>query len=172
MEEIFYKNPKIDYLMIYFNIDDVPTKQDKFSKLDNVVLKNEQSEEDLVLENLYYKKDDKVSVKMLDKMIKDHFADKKIKKIYKPNHVEVYISISTKTEKRFKEVDVDNLAKSILDCLNNVAFEDDSQVTQLISTKHIDKLNTNSICIGITELSETKKGLIGGIKVIQDYPWE
>ncbi|MCW4452593.1 hypothetical protein OK344_10270 [Kaistella sp. BT6-1-3] len=56
MEEIFYKNPKIDYLMIYFNIDDVPTKQDKFSKLDNVVLKNEQSEEDLVLENLYIRR--------------------------------------------------------------------------------------------------------------------
>lgn len=169
MEKKYYKNPKIDYLIFFFNIDEVPTKQDKFSKLNDFYIKDELNEE-IPLNNLYYKKDDKDSVKKLEYLIKNHFKENKIHPIEKPKNVEVYISISTQTERRLKEVDVDNLAKSVLDCLNGVAFEDDSQVTQLICRKDIDKLKYNSVTIGITELSETRHGILGDVKILSSHP--
>lgn len=166
----FYKNPKIDYLMLFNDLDIVPTKQDKFSKLD-VVFINE-SDNEFPLDNIYYKKDEKESIKKLDELIKNFYLENKINAIKKPQKVEVFLSVSTKTKKRFEEVDVDNLAKSILDCLNGVAFEDDSQVTQLLCQKHIDKLNYNSITIAITALDEQRLGLTGDIKILSNYPWE
>lgn len=36
---------------------------------------------------------------------------------------------------RFPKCDCDNLAKGVLDALNGIAFDDDSQVTQLFITK-------------------------------------
>lgn len=166
----FYKNPKVDYLMFFFNLDIVPTKQDKFSKID--VIYSDESNIEFPLENIYYRKNEKDSVISLDSLIKNYFVENKVEKIEKPKQVEVFLSISTKTKKRFEEVDVDNLAKCVLDCLNGVAFEDDSQVTRLLCNKYIDKLQYNSITIGITELSETRSGLTGDIKILSDVPWE
>ena len=78
----------------------------------------------------------------------------------KPNVVEVVISVSA-TEKRFKEVDVDNLAKCVLDCLNGIAFEDDSQVVTIICNKNIHEKKLDGILIAITTLTNERKGLLG-----------
>ena len=77
--------------------------------------------------------------------------------------VQVSLSISL-TEKRYFDVDVDNLAKTVLDSLNGIAFDDDSQVSSLIVEKHIHPMKVNGILIAITKLTETRKGL--------QYKWE
>ena len=76
-------------------------------------------------------------------------------KIPMPIEVEVILFISI-TESRYKTVDIDNLAKSVLDALNTVAFDDDSQVTSLICKKMMFK--ENGILIGITKLTSNKIG--------------
>ena len=48
----------------------------------------------------------------------------------------VVIRSYTKTARR---VDVDNLAKSVLDAMNGVAYGDDSQVVDLQATKAVDR---------------------------------
>jgi Holliday junction resolvase RusA-like endonuclease len=50
--------------------------------------------------------------------------------------VEVILFIAI-TEKRYKTVDVDNLSKAVLDSLNGIAYEDDSQVASLICKKSL-----------------------------------
>ncbi|RZK11042.1 MAG: RusA family crossover junction endodeoxyribonuclease, partial [Flavobacterium sp.] len=56
-------------------------------------------------------------------------------------------------------VDVDNLAKCVLDILNGIAFEDDSQVTSLLVNKFIHEMRLNSILIGVTKITELRRGL-------------
>ena len=75
-----------------------------------------------------------------------------------PNAVQVHLSISI-TEKRYFEVDVDNLAKTVLDSLNGIAFDDDSQVSSLIVEKHVHPMKVNGILISITKLTDERKGL-------------
>ena len=70
----YYKNPKVDYLMFFFNLDAVPTKQDKFSKLD--VVYADENDVEFPLDNIYYRKDEKNSVKGLDNLIKSYFIEK------------------------------------------------------------------------------------------------
>jgi len=40
-----------------------------------------------------------------------------------------------------RRVDLDNLAKIPLDALNELAWEDDSQIVSLIASKHLDRDN-------------------------------
>ena len=79
-------------------------------------------------------------------------------------------------ESRFEKVDLDNLSKTVLDGLKKVAFEDDAQVSKLICQKHItepskiedEEVNKsfkqiNSLFIGITGLTENRKGVLGDL---------
>ena len=80
-----------------------------------------------------------------------------------PDKVQVSLSFSL-TEKRFFEVDVDNLSKTVLiDSLNGIAYDDDKQVTSLIVDKHVHKMKVNGILIAITKLTDKRKGL--------EYKW-
>lgn len=166
----FYSNPKIDFLFGLYGGKPIPTKQDKFAPIE-VTQINEDGEEEK-LNNFYVKKPDINSVIEFNKNIQD-VARKIFNKeniIKKPNEVEVIISISV-TEKRFKEVDVDNLSKCVLDSLNQIAFDDDSQVSSLICNKHIHLMKLNAIFIGITKLSENRKGIQGDIKLFGTKEW-
>lgn len=166
----FYSNPKIDFLFGLYGGKPIPTKQDKFAPIE-VTQINENGEEEK-LNNFYVKKPDIDSVIEFNKNIQD-VARKIFNKeniIKKPNEVEVIISISV-TEKRFKEVDVDNLSKCVLDSLNQIAFDDDSQVSSLICNKHIHSMKLNAIFIGITKLSENRKGIQGDIKLFGTKEW-
>ena len=53
-----------------------------------------------------------------------------------------------------KKPDLDNVAKIILDSLNKVAFDDDSQVTRLIVEKHFS--DNPRVEVTLTELFEKK----------------
>lgn len=53
-----------------------------------------------------------------------------------------------------KKPDLDNVAKIILDSLNKIAFDDDSQVTRLIVEKHFS--NEPRVEITLRELDEKK----------------
>ena len=75
-----------------------------------------------------------------------------------PSDVQVSISISVK-EERYHQVDVDNLAKTVLDSLKTIAFDDDSQVSSLIVDKHVQEMNVDGILIGITKITEDRKGM-------------
>ncbi|RBN49110.1 hypothetical protein DR980_15185 [Flavobacterium psychrolimnae] len=148
----------------------IPTKQDKFKPIK--IYEIQKNEEEKVLDNFYVKKPITDSVLKFNNLIKDTAKEKfrEGKIIKKPHEVEVIISISI-TEKRYKEVDVDNLAKCVLDSLNSIAFEDDSQISSLICTKHIHPMKLNGIMIGITKITETNKGFRDGIKMMSTTEW-
>ena len=166
----FYGNPKIDFLFGLYGGKPIPTKQDKFAPIEVTQINKEGVEEKL--NNFYVKKPDIDSVIEFNKSIQDVagkiFNSENI--IRKPNEVEVIITISV-TEKRFKEVDVDNLSKCVLDSLNKIAYEDDSQVSSLICNKHIHEMKLNAIFIGITKLTKNRKGIQGDIKLFGSEEW-
>ncbi|WP_017258477.1 RusA family crossover junction endodeoxyribonuclease [Pedobacter arcticus] len=163
------KNPKVDVLIRIYDLPPVPTKQDAYKPLNAWQVNKDGTEQ--ILNNIYSRKPNNNTIKdfhtLLSKIAKEHFPEGQIFK--KPSHVEVIISISV-TEKRFKSVDVDNLAKTVLDGLNNIAFEDDSQVVSLICNKHIHPTKKNGILIGITKLTNENQGFIGDITLYNMIP--
>jgi Holliday junction resolvase RusA-like endonuclease len=167
---IYYSNPKIDFLFGLYGGKPIPTKQDKFAPIKVTQINEDGVEEKL--NDFYVKKPDIDSVIEFNKSIQDVankiFNEENI--IRKPNEIEVIISISV-TEKRFKEVDVDNLSKCVLDSLNKIAYEDDSQVSSLICNKHIHEMKLNAIFIGITKLTEKRRGIQGDIKLFGTKKW-
>lgn len=154
----FKQNPNIDFLFGYFGAMNVPTKQDGYKPINAIKIDNDGVE--TILKHFYQRKPETASVQKFKKYIQEittgKFTDNE--RIKKPNKVQVHLSISL-TEKRFFDVDVDNLAKTVLDSLNGIAFDDDSQVSSLIVDKHVHPMNVNGILIGITKLTETRKGL-------------
>lgn len=57
------------------------------------------------------------------------------------------------SEKEYKTHDIDNMAKTIMDCLKGKIYEDDAQVRTLLITKKISpKVSGNFVFIGIKEL--------------------
>jgi Holliday junction resolvase RusA-like endonuclease len=160
---IFRQNPKIDFLFGYFDGMQVPTKQDAFKPID--VTEIDENGVETILKEFYQRKPEKVSVQNFKNFIKELTADrfKESDRIKMPDKVQVSLSFSLK-EKRFFEVDVDNLAKTVLDSLRGIAFEDDCQVTSLIVDKHIHKMKVNGILIAVTKLTEKRKGL--------QYEWD
>lgn len=155
---VFRQNPNIDFLFGYFGNLDVPTKQDTYQPI-NVVEVDENGIENL-LRNFYVKRPNSNSVnafkEYLQSIAKEKFNDDNIIKM--PNDVQVHLSISVR-EERYHEVDVDNLAKTVLDCLKNIAFDDDCQVSSLIVQKHVHPMKTSGIMIAITKITEERKGL-------------
>lgn len=156
----YVANPKLDFLFGMYGGVPIPTKQDKFVPADLVQINDDGSEE--VLKNFYTKKPNSKSVEEFTNHLREIATDifRNGKRLDKPNLIEVVISVSI-TERRFKEVDIDNLCKCILDALNTVAFEDDSQIVSLIADKHIHPMKINALLIGITKLTEERKGFRG-----------
>lgn len=166
----YYQNPKIDFLFGYMGGSPAPTKQDRFQPVTMIRINEDGTEE--ILKNFYVRKPDQSAIDEFNNYIKtvarQHFTEDT--KIMKPDEVEVILSF-TITEKRYRTVDVDNLAKTILDSLNGIAFEDDSQVARLICNKHLHTSKINGLFIAITKLSDDRQGLGGEIKLFGDRPW-
>ena len=166
----FYQNPKVDVLFGFFGDAPIPTKQDKFKPIGVIKINEDGSEE--ILNNFYVKKPNEKAINefnlYIQELAKENFQEND--KILRPNEVEVILSF-TITERRYKIVDVDNLAKAVLDSLNNIAFEDDSQVVSLICSKHIHPLKVNGLFIGITKLTSENTGLGGCINLFSEKPW-
>jgi len=167
----YYQNPKIDFLFGYAGGNPAPTKQDKFQPVEMMQVNEDGTEE--ILKNFYVRKPDRAAIVEFNNYIQQ-LAKRIIGnegKILKPNEVEVVLSFSI-TENRYKIVDVDNLAKSVLDLLNDIAFEDDSQVVRLVCSKHIHPLKLNGLLIGITKLTSERQGICGGIQLFSGLPWK
>lgn len=159
----YRQNPNIDFLFGYTDGMEVPTKQDAYKPIDGI--KIDENGTGTILKDFYQRKPEKSSVQNFKNFLKDLISGKfkESDRIKMPNKVQVSISFSLK-EKRFFEVDIDNLSKTVLDSLNGIAFDDDSQVTSLIVDKHIHQMKVNGILISITKLTEKRKGL--------QYKWD
>ena len=160
----YYQNPKIDFLLALYGGKPVPPKHSQFKSIQVYEIDEEGNEK--ILNDFYIKKPGKNAVLEFEELLKKT-ASKKFNnenRIKKPYEVEVVISVSV-LEKQFKEVDVDNLAKSVLDGLKGVAFDDDAQVSNLIINKHIHPMKINAVFIGITKLTESNRGFGGEIKL-------
>lgn len=170
-EVIYYQNPKIDHFFGYFGNLEVPTKQGGFKPVEMIETKENGVEE--IINKFYVRKPDTQSVtnfkQYIENLTKTKFNE--INRINKPYDVEVLLSISM-TEKRYKVVDVDNLAKAVLDSLKTIAFEDDSQISSLIVQKHIHPMMTNGILIGITKLTKENRGFGGDIRTFSTQKWK
>lgn len=164
---IIKKNPKLDVLFGIYDCAPVPTKQDSFKPIYTWQVIDGETEK--TLDEFYVKNPDNNSIKefhtLLKKIAIEHFPQI----IKKPSLVEVVISISV-SKNRFESVDVDNLAKSVLDGLNNIAFEDDSQVVSLICSKFIHPMKKNGILIGLTKLTNQNQGFNGDITLYEMKP--
>lgn len=160
----YYQNPQIDHLVIFPDLDIVPTKQDKYKISTN---------SELPSGKVYYElNSDTQSVMYLDEVIRGHFTTINFDIIPKNIPVEIVLSIGTDTQKRYNNVDVDNLAKAILDCLNGCVLEDDSQVQRLVCTKFVDStLKWHSIALAITKLTDDRRGILKNINLFSDQPY-
>ncbi|KIA92275.1 hypothetical protein OC25_17745 [Pedobacter kyungheensis] len=166
-----YQNPAIDHLISLMLSSPVPTKQDKFVPL-KAFVKNEDGTETPVV-NMYQKSEDSDTIKRFTEYVKD--AAKNIfteeNRIRRPEQVEVMINVST-LKGRYNEVDVDNLAKCVLDALNGVAFDDDSQVSTLISQKIVHPMEVDGLLIGITKITPTRRGIFGDPALYSFEKWK
>lgn len=167
----FRQNPKVEILFGFYGGKPIPTKQDKFKPLKAFEIDEDGNE--VELKNFYERKEDKNSIQEMKELVSEYateaFKEKGI--IKSPANVEVVLSFSVK-ERRFKEVDVDNLAKTILDGLTGVAFEDDAQVSSLIVNKHVHEMKIDALFIGVTELTEENKGFRNDIKLFGEVKSE
>ena len=81
-----------------------------------------------------------------------------------PSKKEVVVSVMQffLSEKEYKSRDVDNMSKTILDCLKGKLYVDDSQVrTLLISKKVSPKVKSNFAFVGVRELNgPTDAGMV------------
>ncbi|RZL41225.1 MAG: RusA family crossover junction endodeoxyribonuclease [Pedobacter sp.] len=162
----YYQNPKVDYLFGYVGDLIVPTRQGDYRPIPNE--KNENGED--ILNNYYVKKPATASQNdfrnYIQGLSKEIFKNIRIDK---PQEIEVLISVSM-LEKRYRSVDVDNIAKAVLDSMKEIVFEDDSQIANLIIKKFI--YSENSILIGITRLTEENKGFCNNLSLFSSEPYK
>jgi Holliday junction resolvase RusA-like endonuclease len=153
----FRQNPDIDYLIWLWESYPIPTKQDWFKALNFAEIDEDQNE----LRRVKFYELNK-EIKELQAVYIQHLK-LKARNIIKtpiaaPKPIEIILSVSVNPE-RFNKVDVDNLAKCTLDALKEIAFDDDSQIVTLVVKKFIHVMEVDSIVIGITEITNERKGV-------------
>lgn len=162
----FIKNPKIDKL---FGMRDVsiPSKRVDFKRVDAYITDEQGNEE--VFNNFYIRKPSSQAVKDFEQLIRNQIKDAKYDegKIGHPALVEVIICV-TVLKKKYFDIDVDNISKTVLDCIKGLLFDDDSQVANLICMKQIHPLNVNSFFIGVTELNDSNTGLLSDVYLFRE----
>jgi Holliday junction resolvase RusA-like endonuclease len=79
--------------------------------------------------------------------------------------LEVDVAVSM-TERRFKQVDIDNLVKSVLDCMNGLVYVDDTQIVNILGTKDVNAFEPrNALFIGVRKINEQEDSWFKGIKL-------
>ena len=154
-----YQNPAIDILFGHINYM-IPSKREDFKPIEVAAVFDDGSGQ--ILRDFYQKKPSSKSVREFEDYIRNLIVNSEYqkKKVNKPGLVEVAICISLKKERYF-DIDVDNIAKTVLDSITGFLFEDDSQVKRVICDKDIHPLNMDGFFIAVTELTPTRKGLLG-----------
>ena len=159
-------NPEFDFAIGNVGgFDDIPTKQDKFKPLSysKAVLTHEDDSTTEIPINSLYQLSEKRRVSQakfedsLRELLREQADESHPYK--KPQQLEVLIGVNMST-KRLKNVDIDNLAKCILDCLNGIIYEDDSQIASLTASKNVMEDNIvpqlSGVWIGVRKLSKTR----------------
>lgn len=170
MKAILKKVPTVDFFIGFFGGPVIPTKQDKFKPIiaDSVVITKGDVTEPLDKGlDFYVKKKENNSHKEFE----DGFRSQIVKEL-KEEHpyklkqkLEVIISVSM-TEKRLREVDIDNLTKSILDCFNGAVYEDDSQVINVLASKNVNEVAAlNGLMVGIRKIDSINDSWFKNIKL-------
>ena len=170
MKAILRKHPELDFFIGFLGGPTVPTKQDKFKPIiaDKVTITKGDVTE--LLEDgldLYVKKREINSLKEFEEKFKKQIT-KELKE-YHPypleQKLEVVIFVSM-TEKRLKQVDIDNLTKSILDCFTGTVFEDDSQVVNIFASKEVNEVVAlNGLVVGIRKIDKMEDSWFKNIKL-------
>src|SRR5690606_10934815 len=103
---------------------------------------------------LYLKKDGKDSLKEFEEKFKELLRENLTEEhpYKKEIPLELIITVSM-SEKRLREVDIDNLAKAVIDCMKGLIFEDDHQVVKILASKDVNSfLPLNGLLIGLRKL--------------------
>ena len=160
MKAILRKNPELDFFYGIMNGLQIPTKQDKFKPFHNIDLYEKQGGkfEKIDSSDLYQKKEMKPTHKDFEAKLKTNLKkevkDKPEFPIQSPQKVEVILNIQM-TQKRLNCVDIDNLTKSVLDCLSGIIFDDDSQVTHILASKNVNSISSkNGFMLGVRKIKE------------------
>ena len=161
MKIIMKRNAVYDWCVGFMGGATIPTKQDKFKPLigyQGVLIENNK---EVILNNLYVKQPDKDAVQEFEKEFREFISQKLEDKlpIKYPKEVEVVLVISVE-KKRFFNVDVDNLTKTVLDCLKGLVIDDDSQIVNIYASKFIHPEGIPGIMIGLRELNEGNKSIL------------
>jgi Holliday junction resolvase RusA-like endonuclease len=158
MKAILKKHPDLDFFYAFVGGEQIPTKQDKFKPIKDkeIYIKADDEYKKLEDEDLYLKKDSENSLKVFETKLEEEIFEIVLEDdnfpIKKPQKVEVILHI-TMDEKRLKSVDIDNLTKSVLDIMNGLVYEDDSQILNILASKDIHPLfPLNSLMIGVRKI--------------------
>jgi len=110
-------------------------------------------------QRVYIKKDGPDSLRVFEAVFREN-----IKQSLTSEHpyssdikLEVIIEV-TMPDNRMKKVDVDNLAKAVLDSMKGLVFIDDSQVVNLLVSKDVLVVReiTHGLLVGVRKISETR----------------
>jgi len=156
----FYQNPAVDILFGNMH-SSVPSKRQDFKPIDARYI--DENGDEQILRDFYVRKPSSKSVKDFEDLVHRILDDPyyKEKRISKPAIVEVVISLSL-IKSEVEKVDVDNVAKTVLDSIKGYIIDDDSQVVRLVCEKIIHPMNIPSFLIAVTELKPGRGGLHGG----------
>ncbi len=159
-------HPELDWAIAKWGGVQIPTKQDKFKPLIGFQGIIQEGDEEIILNDLYVKNPDAKSIDSFISELRELIKENMTSNLpYKhPNKIEVILSFDIQ-KKRFFEVDIDNLSKCILDAMNGLVFDDDSQVVNLLAMKHTHPWNTNGLSIGIKLVEDSNRSWFNGIKL-------
>lgn len=170
MKAILKAHPELDFFIGFLGGPNIPTKQDKFKPIiaDKIAITiggiTEFLETGL---EVYVKKKESNSLKEFEESFKDQIKEQLGEEHPYPinQKLEVVISV-TMIEKRLREVDIDNLTKSILDCFTGTVFEDDSQVVNILAKKSVNELIAlNGLIVGIRKIETQADSWFDNIKL-------
>ncbi len=171
-------HPDLDFGLAFFGGDEIPTKQDKFKPLTDfkIVVDPEGKLSELAEEfDLYLKKKGKDnSLKFQEELIQLVKENLPPDAPFETDSLEVCISISM-DEKRFKLVDIDNLAKFVIDCMKGYVFVDDMQIVNLYVSKEVNPaIPLNGLIVGVRRIKSQDESWFRHIKLlsITDLPSE
>lgn len=148
MPKDFFANPYFDELMIFFGTT-VLTSKDRFVQVSCTQCDRK---------HLYEKKGKENK--------SDYIEDIQTKLRSDPNplwpfkgRLHLQFSVSDKLS-RLNKIDLDNLAKAILDSLQGIVFEDDAQIDTLVATKDF----TNNMIANLIAIKELQPGERGKVQ--------
>lgn len=171
MKAIIKKHPELDFFIGFLGGKNIPTKQDKFKPLlgyQVILEENGEKAKDISKEyDLYIKKKGKTNQLEFEEKFKNQIKANLTEEHPFPKTVqlEVIVSVSM-NKKRLKNVDIDNLIKSVLDCFNGLVYEDDSQVINVLGIKKTnDILPENALFVGIRKVDKNNHSWFSDVKL-------